>query len=264
MNLSVTASNADTLDGKHAADFLPINPIGIELKGDSANNHGGVIDFHYKESSADYTSRIYEPSEGTLWINGVMINGGNVSCGTLYGTANTASTLFINDSNQNGVFYWRAGDGQPSWLWGGNDGKNMFVYSPQSLSVAYAENVNGLTNVTIVGSSTTILSWANSCTKSIGYAFIVAAGGYPSDAPGQEEAFLICQTDGMNGRKIVTWIAYDTSYSHTYKRQIWDGSWRAGWHKTRTDYADTVDGYHIATGTGSASGGSGTIYFQYS
>ena len=28
--------------------------------------------------------------------------------------------------------------------------------------------------------------------------------------------------------------------------------------------ADTVDGYHIATGTGSASGGAGTIYFQYS
>jgi predicted RecA/RadA family phage recombinase len=35
-------------------------------------------------------------------------------------------------------FYWAGQGGQPSWLWGGNDGANMYVYNPSNFSVSYA------------------------------------------------------------------------------------------------------------------------------
>lgn len=35
-------------------------------------------------------------------------------------------------------FNWSGQGGQPTWLWGGNDPDNMFVYNPSNFSVAYA------------------------------------------------------------------------------------------------------------------------------
>ena len=42
------------------------------------------------------------------------------------------------DANAPMVFNWSGQDGQPSWLWGGNDGTNMYVYNPANFSVAAA------------------------------------------------------------------------------------------------------------------------------
>ncbi len=42
-------------------------------------------------------------------------------------------------------FNWSGQNGQPSWLWGGNDGKTMYVYNPSNFSVNYANNAgNGV------------------------------------------------------------------------------------------------------------------------
>ena len=38
------------------------------------------------------------------------------------------------------VFNWSGQSGQPSWLWGGNDGTNMYVYNPSNFSVNYANS----------------------------------------------------------------------------------------------------------------------------
>jgi len=45
-------------------------------------------------------------------------------------------------------FHWAGQGGQPTWLWGGNDASNMYVYNPSNFSVNYANsagNVNGYT-----------------------------------------------------------------------------------------------------------------------
>ena len=47
-----------------------IQPTSIELFPGTSAGHGGYIDFHYNSDSADYTSRIYEPSKGMLVYNG--------------------------------------------------------------------------------------------------------------------------------------------------------------------------------------------------
>ena len=43
----------------------------------------------------------------------------------------------------NGIRWnWSGQGGQPSWLWGGNDGANMYVYNPSNFSVNYAKSAN--------------------------------------------------------------------------------------------------------------------------
>lgn len=68
------------------------NPANIEFSPGASAAHGGFIDFHHNNSTADYTSRIIESSSGTLAINDVTIKGSTIT-GTLSGNASTATTL---------------------------------------------------------------------------------------------------------------------------------------------------------------------------
>ena len=71
---------------------MKAKPANIEFSPGSSAGHGGSIDFHFNNSTADYTSRIIESTSGTLTLNGVTINGSTVT-GALSGNASTATTL---------------------------------------------------------------------------------------------------------------------------------------------------------------------------
>lgn len=43
------------------------------------------------------------------------------------------------------TFNWVGKDGQPTWLWGGTDGSNMYVYNPSNFSVNYANSAGSAT-----------------------------------------------------------------------------------------------------------------------
>ncbi|WP_244561430.1 gp53-like domain-containing protein [Ensifer aridi] len=45
------------------------------------------------------------------------------------------------------IFHWSGQGGQPSWLWGGNDGTNMYVYNPSNFSVNYAASAGNADTV---------------------------------------------------------------------------------------------------------------------
>jgi hypothetical protein len=45
------------------------------------------------------------------------------------------------------TFNWSGQGGQPSWLWGGNDGSSMFVYNPSNFSVNYANSAGSVNSV---------------------------------------------------------------------------------------------------------------------
>ena len=55
------------------------------------------------------------------------------------GSANIATTAAKLGRNGNTglpmTFNWSGQGGQPSWLWGGNDGSNMYVYNPSNFNV---------------------------------------------------------------------------------------------------------------------------------
>lgn len=42
------------------------------------------------------------------------------------------------------IFNWSGKDGQPSWLWGGSDGTNMYVYNPSNFNVNHASSASSV------------------------------------------------------------------------------------------------------------------------
>lgn len=60
----------------------------------------------------------------------------NVKYATSAGLATNAQCL--NNDSQYMRFHWNGQSGQPTWLWGGNDASNMYVYNPSNFSVNYA------------------------------------------------------------------------------------------------------------------------------
>ena len=55
------------------------------------------------------------------------------------GTAWAANRL-RREGGVDTIWYWAGQGGQPGWLWGGNDGVNMYVYNPANFSVNYANS----------------------------------------------------------------------------------------------------------------------------
>lgn len=44
-------------------------------------------------------------------------------------------------------FHWEGKDGQPTWLWGGEDGSNMYVYNPVNFAVKWANEAGNAANL---------------------------------------------------------------------------------------------------------------------
>ena len=94
-----TESEMDTkLSGKsdtsHDHMGKTINPAGIELFPGTTAGHGGYIDFHYKNSNADFTSRIIEVPSGYVTLNGKSI----------MTQANIAAVYNVEAQFNNGIF----------------------------------------------------------------------------------------------------------------------------------------------------------------
>ena len=75
-------------------------------------------------------------SQITDFPTSLPANGGTADNATTAGTATTAAKLG-RDGNTGlpMTFIWSGQGGQPSWLWGGNDGSDMYVYNPSNFNV---------------------------------------------------------------------------------------------------------------------------------
>ena len=64
------------------------------------------------------------------------------TAGSCTGNAATATTA-ANANKLNGQsFHWNGQGGQPTWVYGGSDGVNLYVYNPATWSVNYANSAN--------------------------------------------------------------------------------------------------------------------------
>lgn len=69
---------------------------------------------------------------------------GNAATATL---ATKASTLSQSGGSGAGMtFNWSGQSGQPSWLWGSNDGTNIYVWNPSNFNVNYATSAGTITS----------------------------------------------------------------------------------------------------------------------
>ena len=81
--------------------------------------------------------------------------------------ASTANHLYNTqtDGVKNSMtFHWDSKDGQPTWLWGGEDGSNMYVYNPSNFSVNYATSAGSANSVAwtnVSGRPTALISFTN-------------------------------------------------------------------------------------------------------
>lgn len=80
---------------------------------------------------------------GEQGIQGPMGVTGATGANGADGAPNPNATAVWNDAYYM-VFHWNGQPGQPTWLWGSNDGANIYVYNPANFSVADSGALAGL------------------------------------------------------------------------------------------------------------------------
>lgn len=110
---------------------------------------------------------------GDLYVGDQELN--VVHCGGITGTA--AKLARDGDINNSMTFYWAKLGGQPSRVWGGDDGKSMYGYDPSNFRVNYANSAGTANYATSAGSANTATSASSATTaSSAGYAGRLAYG----------------------------------------------------------------------------------------
>lgn len=126
--MTITATNIPTGYGEHIGTVTTnIDAGGMKITSGDFLSHYGGLGLDVTEGTTTYFSagpdRTYALVLETLEAH---VTGNLTVSGTI-----------------NGVKWnWSGQGGQPSWLWGGNDGVNMYVYNPSNFSVNYAKSAN--------------------------------------------------------------------------------------------------------------------------
>lgn len=164
-----TESEIDSkLDGKsnvgHTHDYLPT--AGGTMNGDitfSDSSHGKIYSGptdNVNGPGGDLNNIVIESWNGLSFTTGcpnqtytgktavgIDCREGVVKAARFDGTlTGTAATLGGGGNPYAPMtFNWSGKDGQPTWLWGGEDGTNMYVYNPGNFSVNWAQSAaNGV------------------------------------------------------------------------------------------------------------------------
>lgn len=157
-SLPANGGNADTVDNYHAnqlwrSDGANWNPYANVTLGATSNGskwtfaivRNGKTGCYWHVWDAGYGSllkvnaddgKVSAPKGFIGNLSGKADTAGTADSATTAGTATTAAKLGRNgDTGTPMTFNWSGQGGQPSWLWGGNDGSNMYVYNPSNFSV---------------------------------------------------------------------------------------------------------------------------------
>lgn len=165
------SGNAATADHAATADFA--TNVGLTEYGG-----GGSYPICWQNLGVMYYTLgiTVNPASGSITAPGGFV--GNASSATAAGFATKAGTVSQNGGGGNAMtFNWAGQAGQPTWVWGGNDGLNHYVYNPANWSVNYANTAGVAASV----------AYANVTGKPV---VTVSNGGSPSGGnPG--DLFLV-------------------------------------------------------------------------
>lgn len=115
---------------------------------------------------------------------------------------------------------WSGQGGQPTWLWGGNDGTNMYVYNPSNFSVAYATSASLLGGY---GFSTSASASSIVQRTPDGYIFATyfnSSRGYENSSAG---GYIYDTGDGYMRRKALSNVQGEIVTNGAVKNAIADG-----------------------------------------
>ena len=108
-------------------------PQCIEIRGMSGSaGHGGFIDFHFNNSTADYTSRIIEGASGTLSVSNNLTVNNLLTC--------TGNGMVLR-GNSNPQFYFRNNSNQEiGSIWANGSGR-IYIRERASAGSSYATDI---------------------------------------------------------------------------------------------------------------------------
>lgn len=149
-NLSGTASHATSAD----------TATTISQKVDSStqthtnyNTNGtyvptmNFLSFWNGAYASNGSSNLTYCAQGTI-IGSNNIGSQSVNHATNADHATSADRAYPRKADGSDInFHWDGKGGQPTWLWGGEDGSNMYVYSPSNFSVKYANEAGNTYNL---------------------------------------------------------------------------------------------------------------------
>lgn len=157
-NSANSAANATNSTNATSAQFVRQNGAA-----------GGVnMTFNYSAGSGTQPTAVWGTNDGTdirTWNPSAF----SVASATNATNATNATyAAFLRESGSPTgnpmTFNWAGQSGQPSWLWGGNDGQNMYVYNPSNFNVNFATTAgtaNAVAWTNVSGRPTNVSSFTN-------------------------------------------------------------------------------------------------------
>lgn len=91
-----------------------------------------------------YRSRSSDRGGWTSWAQ--VIDTGNISSQTVDKSYHLRVNHSVSTNSTWSTWYWIGQSGQPTWLWGTNDGINCYVWNPSNFSVKYATSAGSVSN----------------------------------------------------------------------------------------------------------------------
>ena len=134
--------NADA-SSRYATGALEIRENGGVGNAQSDIAYAPTIGFHWANKVAGLLALRSDGIFTFLKQNGTRAV---VDCDVSYATA---ANKLRREGGVDTSWWWSGQGGQPGWLWGGNDGVNMYVYNPANFSVNYANSAGGARTVSI-------------------------------------------------------------------------------------------------------------------
>ena len=125
--------NADA-SSRYATGALEIRENGGVGSSQSDIAYAPTLGFHWANKVAGLLALRSDGIFTFLKQNGTRAV---VDCDVPYATA---ANKLRREGGVDTSWYWNGQGGQPGWLWGGNDGTNMYVYNPANFSVNYANS----------------------------------------------------------------------------------------------------------------------------
>ena len=160
-----SAGNADTVDGQHLitqvsdwnTDSLSIfkssensisnAPTTDFIYGVTLRFHRSISIYHTDLVTSLYHDRLFfrrKTEEGYhTWRE--LIHSGNIGSQSVNYANSAGSVAWGNVTGK--PFNWSGQSGQPTWLWGSNDGTNYYVWNPSNFSVNYANSAGNADTV---------------------------------------------------------------------------------------------------------------------
>lgn len=154
-NMMNTTINSDSnykdfilMDTYSGSDVPYVTALGIDK---AATARAFIMSGKKGGSSWDYKAELISTQNiGSQSVN-YATSAGSASSASSASTATTAAKLGRSGSTSTPMtFYWYGQSGQPTWLWGGTDGTNMYVYNPSNFSVNYATSAGSASSATYI------------------------------------------------------------------------------------------------------------------